>query len=84
MKNNKGLVLIITAMILGAIVSLIISKVVFVSSNNGQKVEVVPTISGNFPNPDPRYFNDKSIDITQFITISNANNNNPFNKSTNN
>ncbi len=66
------------AIILAIIFSVIISKFVFVAHSSGQKVEVVPLISSNFSKPDSRYFNANSIDLTQFISIGNNSNSNPF------
>lgn len=77
--KSKDIALIVTAIVLGAIFSEIINKFVFVRSSAGQVVEVVPTISASFQTPDTRYFNSNSIDLTQFITIGNSSNPNPFN-----
>jgi hypothetical protein len=76
--KSKDFVLIGFSVILGIIFSIIISKLIFSSSYANQQVEVVPTISANFPNPDHQYFNRKAIDITEFISIGNNANPNPF------
>lgn len=76
--KSKDLALIAVAIVLGVIFSEIINKLVFVQSNSGQQVEVVPTISSTFPAADQRYFNTNSFDPTQFIKIGNSQNPSPF------
>ncbi|MCL4357818.1 hypothetical protein M1512_02925 [Patescibacteria group bacterium] len=77
--KSKDIALIVMAVILGAIFSGIVSKFVFPSSASSKQVEVVPQLSAEFSTPDARYFNSKSIDLTQFIQIGNSSNPNPFN-----
>ena len=74
----KDIALVVVAVILGIIFSEVINNLVFVPPNQGQQVDVVPTISGKFPSVDSRYFNSKSIDLTQFIKIGNNQNPSPF------
>ncbi|MGH7234271.1 MAG: hypothetical protein ACREF7_02395 [Candidatus Saccharimonadales bacterium] len=69
------------AVILAVILSVVISKFVFVNHSSGQKVELVPLVSSSFSQPDSRYFNSTSIDLTQFISIGNNSNPNPFQQS---
>ncbi len=76
--KSKDFALIFASVILAVITSVIISKFVFVSHSTGQSVEVVPIISSNFSQPDSRYFNPSSIDLTQFISIGSNSNTNPF------
>ena len=66
------------AIVLAIISSIIISKFIFVKHSTGQKVEVVPIITSSFSQPDSRYFNSSAIDLTQFISIGNSSNQNPF------
>jgi hypothetical protein len=78
MKKND-LAIVIVATIFSAIVSLGASRFLFNSSGRQQTVEVVPRISASFPTTlDKTYFNDNSIDPTQFIQIGNNTNPNPF------
>lgn len=77
--KQKDIALIVMAVVLGAIFSEIVGKLVFSNSANSQQVEVVPQLSAKFSTPDARYFNSSSIDLTQFIQIGNSSNSNPFN-----
>lgn len=79
--KSKDLALIVIAVILGVIFSEVVSKFVFTTSKTGQQVEVVPSISGYFPNPSSQYFNPNAIDSTQFISIGNNANASPFGNS---
>lgn len=76
--KSKDVGIIGIAIILAIILSVVISKFVFVNHSSGQKVEVVPLISSTFSQPDSRYFNSSSVDLTQFISIGNNSNPNPF------
>jgi len=78
--KQKDVALIIVIAAVSAIVSLVVSRLLFTSpANRQQKVEVVPAITADFSMPDSRYFNSNSIDPTQLIQIGNNNNTNPFN-----
>lgn len=85
MKNKdlayKDLAYIGGAIVLGIIVAVVASKVIFGGSSSTQTVEVVPSLSSTFSQPDPSYFNTNSIDPTQFIHINNNQNSSPFNSS---
>lgn len=76
--KQKDLAVIIGAVILAAIISVVVSKAIFVKPSSGQQVDIVPSISSSFPKPDSKYFNSKSIDLTQFIKIGNNANTKPF------
>lgn len=78
--KSRDFGLIAISVILAIILSVIVSKFVFVTHSSGQKVEVVPLISSTFSQPDSRYFNSSSLDLTQFISIGNSSNPNPFNQ----
>jgi len=78
MKKND-LAILISAIILSAVISILISKFVFPNTTRQQQVDIVPSISSTFPKLDPSYFNSKSIDPTQFIVIGNSANSAPFN-----
>ncbi len=79
----KDLALIAVSVIVGIIISIFVGKLIFGKSIAQQTVEVVPPISSSLPTPDSRYFNDKSIDPTQFINIGNSQNSAPFASGTN-
>jgi hypothetical protein len=78
--KQKDAVLIIVIVFLSAVISFVVSRLIFASpANRQQQVDVVQSISTDFPNPDSRYFNSSSIDPTQLIQIGNTTNSNPFN-----
>lgn len=80
--KQKDLALIVVIAFVSAVISLFVSKAIFVSPKaRQQQVEVVQPITADFPQPDTRYFNSNSIDPTQTITIGQNNNTNPFNGS---
>lgn len=80
--KQKDIAMIMVIAFVSAIVSLVVSRLLFTTpQNQEQQVEVVPAITANFPPPDSRYFNSNSIDPTQLIQIGNNNNTNPFNGS---
>ncbi|MGH7195204.1 MAG: hypothetical protein ACREGA_00280 [Candidatus Saccharimonadales bacterium] len=77
--KQKDIVTIIIAVAVSAVISIFVAKFLFnTPKNRQQKVEVVPSISENFPTPDTKYFNQKSINPTQLIKIGNNNNLTPF------
>ncbi|HTB48999.1 MAG TPA: hypothetical protein VK712_02860 [Verrucomicrobiae bacterium] len=81
--KQKDLALIVVIVFLSAIISLFLSKAIFVSpKNREQKVDVVQPITADFPQPDSQYFNSNSNDPTQLITIGQNANTNPFNGTT--
>ncbi len=78
--KQKDIALIVMIVFISAIVSLFVSKLIFVSpANRQQKVEVVQPITANFPQPDKTYFNSSAFDPTQPITITQNANPDPFN-----
>ena len=80
--KQKDIITIIVAAVVSTIIASILAKILFASpKNRQQKVEVVPSISSNFPTPDSKYFNYKSIDPTQNIQIGTSTNSAPFNSS---
>jgi hypothetical protein len=81
MKRND-LALIAVVIAFSAVISLVVSKMIFATpANTQQEVEVVQPISADFPAPDSRYFNKESFDPTKLITIGQNNNPDPFNGS---
>lgn len=80
--KQKDVALIIVIVFISAIVSFVVSNMLFSSpAKRQQQVEVVDAINSTFATPDSRYFNSNSIDPTQLIQIGNNNNTNPFNGS---
>ncbi len=78
--KQKDVILIIVIAFVSAVLSLVLSNIVFTSpKNRHQSVEVVDAITSDFPTPDTKYFNVTSIDPTQLIQIGNNNNQTPFN-----
>lgn len=81
--KQKDIALIIVIVFFSAVISLLLSKAIFVSpKNRQQEVEVVQPITADFPKPDSRYFNSQSFDPTQLIIIGQNANPNPFSSST--
>lgn len=81
--KQRDIALIAVIIFFSAIISLLLSKAIFVSpKNRQQEVEVVQPISADFSKPDSRYFNDKSFDPTRQITIGQNANPNPFSSTT--
>lgn len=79
--KQKDIALVAIIIFISAIISIFVSKSVFVKPNNRQQeVEVVQVITAVFPPPDERYFNDKAFDPTQPITIGDNANTDPFTK----
>lgn len=77
--KRKDVVFVVVVAVFSAIISLVVSNLLFAPpANRQQKVEVVEPISTDFTQPDNRYFNTGSIDLTQLIQIGNNNNPNPF------
>lgn len=77
--KQKDIVLIAVVVVISAVISIVISKLVFVTpAHRQQTVEVVQPISADFPAPDSHYFNAQSINPTKTITIGNNSNPDPF------
>lgn len=77
--KQKDIALVVVIVFISAIISLFVSKAVFVSpKNRQQQVDVVQPITSDFQTPDPQYFNKNAIDPTQLITIGQTPNPNPF------
>lgn len=78
--KQKDVILIIVIAFVSAVLSLVLSNVIFASPNNRrQTIEVVDAITADFPTPDSKYFNNNAVDPTQLIQIGNNNNQTPFN-----
>lgn len=77
--KQKDVALILVIAFFGAILSFVTSRLLLGSpGDRKEEVEVVQAISADFPTPDQRYFNSKSINPTQLIEIGNNNNTDPF------
>ena len=83
--KQKDIALVIIVAFISAIISLVVSNLVFSSpGNRQQQVDVVQSINPQFPSPafNPSYFNSSSINPTQLIQIGTTTNSNPFNGNT--
>lgn len=81
MKKNDFTVIAVV-IIVSTLFSLILSRAFIGSPNNQQtQVEVVGPITTEFPTPDNKFFNDKSLNPTLLIEITPNNNQNPFQQS---
>lgn len=78
--KQKDWFLIVIIVFISAILSFVLSGILIKPAKKGDKVEVVESISSEFPQPDPKYFNLTSVDPTQVIRIGDNNNTTPFNK----
>lgn len=79
MKRKDIVVIIVAALLSGAVAVLISTLLISTPKNRNQSAEVVQPIIKTFPEPNKKYFNDKSIDPTQLIRIGETTNPSPFN-----
>ncbi len=78
--KQKDIATIIIVAFVSAVLSLLVTGKIFVTSENRQQeVEVVDVISTDFQQPDSRYFNKDSINPTIDSEIGSGTNQNPFN-----
>ena len=78
--KQKDISTIIFIIVFSAVISLILSNVLFSSSSSRkQQVEIVDKITSDFAEPDAKYFNKDSINPTQTIQIGDNANTKPFN-----
>ncbi|HKR82229.1 MAG TPA: hypothetical protein VJR27_04510 [Candidatus Saccharimonadales bacterium] len=78
--KQKDVILIIVIAFISAVLSLVLSNILFASpKSRKQTIEVVDPITSDFSMPSKKYFNNSSIDPTQLIQIGNNNNQTPFN-----
>ena len=79
--KQKDIILIIVVVFVSVVFSIIISNFLITPPKNRQeKVEVVEPITAEFKQPSDKYFNKKSFDPTQTITIDGLLDNQPFKK----
>ena len=77
--KQKDIVLIVGIALFAGIISLVLSKIIFVAPANRQvSVQVVEPIGTSFNSPSSKYFNANSIDPTLNIQIGGNNNPAPF------
>jgi len=77
--KQKDIALIAIVVFFSAIISLLLSNVIFTSpKSRQQQVEVVQPITTDFPQPDSHYFNNSAFDPTKLITIGQNANPDPF------
>lgn len=71
--KQKDIALILVVVIIAGFSSFFISKKLFAGEKNrSEEVKTVEAISTEFTQPDPKYFNDQSINPTQTIIIGNT------------
>jgi hypothetical protein len=77
--KQKDIMLIAVIAIISGFASFFISRLIFANpTNRQQKIEIVDTITADFPTPSPKYFNSNSINPSQIIQVGDGNNPNPF------
>lgn len=79
--KQKDIALIIVISFISAVLSFVVSNMLF-SSKDARSMEsaVVTPITTDFPEPDDRYFNENSVNPTQIIRIGDNTNQQPFNQ----
>jgi hypothetical protein len=78
MFKQKDLITLGVVIVMAAILSFIVSSLVFSTKSSSMKVEQVPAISSDFPKPEDTIFQNLTIDPTVLIHINNNNNNSIF------
>ncbi|GAC1387788.1 MAG: hypothetical protein NVS1B7_2630 [Candidatus Saccharimonadales bacterium] len=81
--KQKDKVLIIVVIFVSAVVSFVGASIIFPVKNRQAKVEVVEKLSSVFQQPDPKFYNNNSLDPTRVISIGNNINTTPFNGNSN-
>jgi ABC-type anion transport system duplicated permease subunit len=77
--KQKDILLIVVIVVISGVFSILITKSIFVTpKTKKQQIYVVQPITVDFPSPASQFFNSKSIDPTQLITVSPNANTNPF------
>lgn len=70
--KQKDIALIGVMVLVGAVVALVISRLIFSSpKSRKQTAEVVDVITTEFPTPPPKYFNSNAVNPAQSITLGN-------------
>ena len=81
--KQKDVLLIVVVVIISGVISIIVSNMLFSTTNSAKKVEVVEPITADFQIPDSKFFNKDSINPTQLIKIGEDPNKAPFKKADN-
>ena len=69
--KKDDITLIAVCVLVSAVLSLVLSNLVFGASDRQVRVEVVQKVTPDFIQPDERYFNESSFNPTQLIQIGN-------------
>jgi hypothetical protein len=81
--KQKDIALVVVIGLIGAIISLLVSNMLFSAPSKRQtSIEVVQTFTADFPTPDKRYFNSDAVNPTKIISIDKNVNQAPFGSST--
>lgn len=68
--KQKDIALILVMVFIGAIIALVVSRLIFSAPKNRQQTaEIVDVITPEFPVPPPKYFNNNAINPAQPITL---------------
>jgi ABC-type phosphate/phosphonate transport system permease subunit len=76
--KQKDVALIIVIAFVSAVLSIILSNLLFGSKSRNLKAEQVDKISSQFIQPDKKYFNADAFDPTRTIRIGDGSNSTPF------
>lgn len=79
MKQHDIAMIIVIAFFSGLFAWFISNAIIGSPGDRQTTVEVVEPIVAEFTQPDPRFFNEDSVNPTQIIEIRDSSNNRPFN-----
>ena len=80
--KQKDLAMIIIVAAISGMLSFALSHLIFgAPQQRQQQAAVVDAITTTFTMPDPKFFNNQSINPAQLIEVGSSNNTNPFNGS---
>jgi hypothetical protein len=79
MKQQDIAMIIVIAFFSGIFAWFVSNAFIGAPGNRQTNVEVVEPIVAEFTQPDPRFFNEDSVNPTQIIEIKDSSNNRPFN-----
>ena len=78
--KQKDMALVIVIAFISAVISFAASHFLFATpKNRQQQVASVDPITTDFATPNPKFFNNQSIDPAKLIEVGSNNNTNPFN-----
>ncbi len=73
--KQKDIILIVVMVFVGAVASLVISRLIFSAPKSRQQTaEVVDVITSEFPAPPPKYFNSSSTNLAKPVQVGAENN----------